>query len=344
MKNTAILTSAIALTLGLSSCTQKPTDAQLEQWHRETIAANSALIVQHAFDPRRTEDWMLTIQGQIASENPVEFNSFELAKLATTTVRTRSPFHESNKAVIEFQGIRISDLLDRIDLATNIDELTLLAFDNYRATISIADVYRYPIIIALKKDEIPLSRSEGGPLFVVFPKSDYPELEDKYSQSDWVFYVTDLIVGTEPINFTVNGQKFKAGDLDKLPSLTLKQEVGYRNGWPSNAVELHGYRLRDILAATEVDLPAEGSIIVRGKAPLYAQSKTPIQIEISDVRNCDILLATGWSNPWQPIPARLGGPVALALPNTCKTANGEEKSLSENLPWVTFVEDVEIVN
>lgn len=344
MKITAIIISAIALSLGLSSCTQKPTDEQLRQWHREAIAANSRLIVKHASDPEETEDWTLKIKGQIAKDKPVVFNSSELEKMATATVRTRSPYHEGNQQIIEFQGIRLSELLDRVGTPTNLDELTLLAFDNYRTTISIVDVYRYPIIIALKKDGIPLSRSEGGPLFGVFPISDYPELEDKYSQSDWVFYITDLIVGTEPINLTINGQQFKASDLDKLPSIALKQEVGYRNGWPSNAVELHGYRLRDILAATEVGLPAEGSIIVRGKAPLYSQSKSPIQIEIADLQNCDILLATGWGDPWQPITAKLGGPVALALPDNCKTADGKEKSLSENLPWVTFVESVEIVN
>ena len=51
-------------------------------------------------------------------------------------------------------------------------------------------------MLALERNGKPLSRSDGGPLHLIFPYSDRPEIANKYSARYWAFYVTHIIIGT----------------------------------------------------------------------------------------------------------------------------------------------------
>jgi hypothetical protein len=120
-----------------------------------------------------------------------------------------------------------------------------------------------------------------------------------------------------------------------LPQVTIDTEVGYKIAWPTGKVKLQGVRLRDVLATAGVKLPGDSAVVVRGKSPIYRDAKNPISLPAAAVDNCNLLLVTRWGEDRQLIPAKMGGPVALAYPKDCPV------DLTEKL-WVTFVEEIEV--
>ncbi len=330
------LTCCLFLLAFMSGCqNQKPTDAQMEAWRNEAMQKNAAMVAAHT-NNRQRQQWNLEIQGKTAAGKSVRLTMQELDALATTHIRTRSPHNTSNNPdrIFDFRGVAISKLLDKFGI-TDSKEVTLVAFDSYRATVSIADLRTYPIVIALERNGMPISRSEGGPLSLVFPYTDYPQLEQKYPDRFWAFYVTNLIVGTEPVRLRVGETPLDAKTISKLPQVTIEEAVGYPIGWPIGKVKLTGVRVRDVLAAAGVTLPENGMVIVRGKAPVSRNALNPIRLAANEVRDCDILFATHWGNEREPIPAKMGGPVTLAFPSNCQARY-------ENQRWLTFVEQLEV--
>lgn len=334
--------SLIGAIAGLSACRNQPSDAQLEEWRQEAIARNAELVKARAREAKEQE-WQLLVQGQTKSGESVRLPWQQLQAMAENRVRTRLPFKTAEiEGILDFRGILVSTVLDKFVAEEN-SEVTFIAYNAYRATVNIADLRRYPIALAIAKNGRLLSRNEGGPLFLIFPHEQYPELKQKYPEGYWVFYVTHLIVGTEPILLRVGGRSLDAAALDKLPLVTFEEGVGYSLGWPSGPVKLYGVRVRDVLNAAGVKLPPNGSVLVRGKALSDRDDAKPILLEAERVQKCDVMLATRWGSDRQPIPAKMGGPVTLAFPSACQSASGDrELPDPQKQPWVTFVEELEV--
>ncbi len=334
----APLAACFCLLALLAGCGDSPTDAQLEEWRKQAIARNTTMIAAHKKN-RQQQQWELTIQGQTARE--VRLSMQQLDALATTRIKTRSP-HNTNKAdeILDYRGVAISKLLELG--TTPATEITFVSFDAYRATVSREDLTKYPIIIALESNGKPISRSDGGPLSLVFPYTKYPQLQQKYPDRFWAFYVTNMIVGTEPIQLRVGKSQFNAKALDQLEQVTIEEAVGYPIGWPISKVKLQGVRVRDVLAAAGVTLPEVAAVVFRGKAPASRDAKNPISILAKDIRECDILLVTRWGDKLDPIPAKMGGPVTLATSSTCQESDGNRERAPQHQRWLTFVEELEV--
>jgi hypothetical protein len=265
-----------------------------------------------------------------------------LQRLATTRVATTSPQDPAHAGkVTDFRGVMIRDLLDRVGVTGAATELTFVSIDAFRAPVEIADVRRFRTLLALEADGKEIARAEGGPLFLVHPHSESPETRTLYPDRYWSFYVTDIIVGTEPASLRVGDHVFDAAALDALPQTTWGGVVAYKSYWPSDAVQLRGVRLKDVLAAAKLDVPAAGGVVVRGKAAINHDPRDPRRIAAADLDRCEMLLATRWADPsttagFQPIVARLGGPITLAVLPACAGTYGEHF-------WMTFVEELAVV-
>ncbi|ENY7400460.1 hypothetical protein ACF1N6_004506, partial [Vibrio vulnificus] len=78
-----------------------------------------------------------------------------------------------------------SDLLSYVGAKGS--ELIVIAWDDYVATIPIEDVTNYPVILATHENGNIMTIDDKGPLFVVYPFSDNPELRFDlyYNRSVW---------------------------------------------------------------------------------------------------------------------------------------------------------------
>ncbi|HBB35685.1 MAG TPA: molybdopterin-binding protein [Cyanobacteria bacterium UBA9273] len=329
--------ACFTIAVGLTGCGDRPTPAQLEALRQEAVALNAAtMVTQNNEKEKNPQEWELAIAGQTAIGKSVRLSWSQLEALATTSIWTKEP-HSTNDpdAIFHFRGIAVSKLLDQFGVGPQVKEVTFVAYDAYRSTVSLTDLRQYPITIALERNNQKISRSEGGPLYLTFPHTEFPQLQPKYPDRFWAFYVTDMVIGTEEIQLRAGNRLFDAAALEKLPQVTLKQTVGYHISWPAGEVKLHGVLVRDVLAAAGLTLSQNGAVIVRGKSPIYRDPANPIRLKASDVKDCDILLATHWDNDRKPIPAKMGGPVALAISSACQTQFDARR-------WVTFVEELEV--
>jgi hypothetical protein len=318
---------------GLGACRQQTNEAQLAAWHQEAVAENDRRVKAN----RKTgQDWQLTIQGQTKLGQPLPFDWSTLQTLAKTQISTKEPHLHSTSTAADFRGVPVAALLNQAGVSAGVNEITFVAFDAFRATLRLEDLQRYPILLALARNGKAIPRSEGGPIYLVLPTSQFPELRQRYDSTAWVFYVTHVILGTEPARLQVGPRALTAADLDKLTPVTLNAPVRYRLFWPNGNVQLQGVKVQDALAAAGVALPANGSVTIKGKAPINHDPQKPFRLSAATLKACDVLLVRRWGPGLQPVPARLGGPLTLAFGPNCAA------EVANQQPWMTFVEALEV--
>jgi hypothetical protein len=93
--------------------------------------------------------------------------------------------------------------------------------------------------------------------------------------------------------------------------------------------------MADAIEAAGVRLTDTGSVVALGKAPILRDAANPIRFAGGDVKQCGLLIVTHWGDERQPIPARMGGPVAVAIPDACSERYGDKA-------WVTFLEELKV--
>lgn len=320
--------SRAILVLLCAACGGGPSEAELDRLHDEAVRANAAAAAARpaAEDGGTT----LTITGQLGAPGAT-LRWAELEAMATTRVRTVNIQDPNRRTPTEFRGVAVRDLLDRFAADPAASELTFVAIDGFRATVRAADARAYRTLLAIEADGAPIPREKGGPIFLVHPFSEAPELRERYPDRYWAFYVTHLIVGTEPARLAIGDRVLDAATLDRLPQTTLDTRVGWKVDWPADVVRLRGVSLVDALAEVYLELPADGRIVIRGKAPVHSDPAHPIAIPVAELARCKPLLARRHGRDDQPIPARLGGPLALAV-----APCGHDRA------WVTFVESITV--
>lgn len=140
-----------------------------------TVAIASAAFAQ-------SDPVILTIDGNITGGVPLDFTSSELEALGSATVVTSTPWHDGKPA---FEGVPMEALLAHVGATGDVAEV--LALNNYRTTIPLADFSEYPVLLALQQDGEYMTVRNKGPLFIIYPFDDFDELRTDlyYSRSAW---------------------------------------------------------------------------------------------------------------------------------------------------------------
>lgn len=317
-------------TLSLVACDERQDDAWIAARTAEAHERNAAAVLEHGQEDER-RDWTLTLVGPDGTAEVLPFARVET--LATDEIGTTESAESRSAEILHFRGARISQLVGRVPGGDLASEVTILASDGFRATVAMDDVRLYPIMLATEVDGAPLGRDHGGPLYSVLPVTEHPELSARYTSSWWVFYVTHLMIGTAPPAVRVGEHTLDAAALDAIPQAAITAAVGYRVGWPSEPVRLSGVRLRDVLAAAGTPVLPGGRVRVLSRAPITHSDERPTYVSASDVLEHDVILARRYGEGDNPIPSRLGGPLALAFPP-------EVVERMEEHDWLTFVDEL----
>jgi hypothetical protein len=135
---------------------------------------------------------ILEVSGKVSNTNApsrARFDLKALEALGITKVTTSTPWTEGKKV---FEGIRLSDLLKAVgaDGAT----ITPVALNDYKLDIPREDFDKYPVILAYRMDGEELRVRDKGPLWIVYPRDDFPELDNRLIRSRWVWQVKELMV------------------------------------------------------------------------------------------------------------------------------------------------------
>lgn len=137
---------------------------------------------------------ILTVRGAIELSNSKDGAQFDLAmleKLPQKTLRTTTRW---TSGVQVFEGVPVSALLDYLQASGQ--QIEAIALDGYISPpIDIAELRKYGVILALKKNGNYLKVREKGPVWMIYPIDDFPELQKDLSvQYKLIWHLRTLLV------------------------------------------------------------------------------------------------------------------------------------------------------
>jgi hypothetical protein len=150
----------------------------------EVAAADEAL-------PAPEGPAVLTVSGAIGATNRVDAAVFDmglLKRFGGDTLVTETPWTEGQ---ITFEGISGTALLDLVQPAG--DTVRAFALNDYEVEIPVGDFRDAGLLIAYERDGSPMSVREKGPLWIVFPFSERPELNDATYQARSIWQLDRLV-------------------------------------------------------------------------------------------------------------------------------------------------------
>lgn len=142
--------------------------------------------------PVPTGEVLLTVEGRIGRTSDGERAHFDralLEGLGLKTIVTTNPFVEG---VHRYDGVLLSDVLDRVGATGTV--LVAKALDGYSIDIPIADARAYPVLLAMKRDGATMGIRQKGPIWIVYPLDQHPELRTENVSVRSVWQLTTLTV------------------------------------------------------------------------------------------------------------------------------------------------------
>jgi hypothetical protein len=132
--------------------------------------------------PAMAGDVILTIDGAIAADAPVNMTLEDIEALGTATVVTGTPWHEGP---VSFQGVPLASLVKMTGAKGK--TLSFQALNNYHSEMPVSDIGEYGVILAYKQNGQYMPVNDKGPLFIVYPFDTDPALNNEvyYARSAW---------------------------------------------------------------------------------------------------------------------------------------------------------------
>ena len=151
------------------------------------FARHMLTIVLFALPSASYADAILTITANGASE-ACSFE--ELAAIPQTKVVTKNDYTDNS---VEFTGPRLRDVLAPYEVGPN-KTLIMRAINDFAVNIPASDAFEYDVILALFSNGEKMSIREKGPIWVIYPMDDHPELRDDSYNSRLVWQLVSITV------------------------------------------------------------------------------------------------------------------------------------------------------
>lgn len=153
-----------------------------------------AIAPAHAADPlpEPTGRVILTVSGAIEiknSENGADFdrdmlNALGLEEIVTTTAWTDGPQ--------TFRGVRLQTLLERLGASGT--TVTATALNDFVTSFPVTDATQYGVLLASEMNGEEMSVRDKGPLWVVYPRDDFPELQQPEYNDRWAWQLRSIAI------------------------------------------------------------------------------------------------------------------------------------------------------
>jgi len=139
---------------------------------KKTILFISAILALGLPLSATAQDAVLTLTNP-ESGKTLTLSEADLKALPQAVIHTDNEFVDSMTA---FEGPLARDVLAL--LGTNAQTVVLTAVNDYAVEVPMADFQTYDVVFAMSADGVAFSRRDKGPIWVVYPMSDHPELQD----------------------------------------------------------------------------------------------------------------------------------------------------------------------
>ena len=123
-------------------------------------------------------------EGGVARFDRPMLEALGVRKLTTSSAWTTGP--------TEFEGVLASAVLDAVGAEGTAVHAT--ALNDYAVTIPIDELRRYQVLLALKMNGQYLKIMDKGPIWIVYPRDQYRELQDSLTDKKWIWQLHELQV------------------------------------------------------------------------------------------------------------------------------------------------------
>jgi hypothetical protein len=150
-------------------------------------------VVQAHELPAPQGDVILTVSGNITRTNGdglARFDRAMLQDLQQGTITTATPWFE---AAHDFSGPLGMALLDAVGAQGA--NLRVIALNDYAATVPTSDLRDLGVVLATRLDGQVMSVRDKGPLFLIYPFDDNPDLFDEVYFGRSVWQIARIDVG-----------------------------------------------------------------------------------------------------------------------------------------------------
>ncbi len=131
-----------------------------------------------------------TILTVTTSEKSATYTLEDLLSMPQTTVVTKNDYVDDATA---FQGPSLRSILTEMDLDRNAN-LKMVALNDFVSEVPAKDAFTYDVILAVLRDGEVMSVRDKGPIWVIYPMDEHPELQDDVFNSRLVWQLKSISV------------------------------------------------------------------------------------------------------------------------------------------------------
>lgn len=135
---------------------------------------------------------LLVVTGKIKETNVGAEAHLDRALLYSIGLKKLATSNQYEPGIHNYEGIMLQDLLSFLGASGT--TLVATALDGYSVEIPVHDAERYPVILAMKSNGVPMAVRDKGPIWIIYPIDQFKELKDqKYSaRSIWQLKQLDV--------------------------------------------------------------------------------------------------------------------------------------------------------
>ena len=136
---------------------------------------------------------VLTLRGKVATTNDAGAAHFDMAMLGglpQRSITTRTPWYDGPR---KFTGPLLRDVLEAAGARGS--GLRAIALNDYKVDIPFEDALKFDVVLARLLDDKPMPVREKGPLFIIYPFDDRPELRvpQYFSRCAWQLRTIEIV-------------------------------------------------------------------------------------------------------------------------------------------------------
>lgn len=133
---------------------------------------------------------VLTIDRPADAVEPITFTLEALDRMTQVEIKASNEFVDG---MTTFTGPLARVVLAGVGM-TREDQVRFVAINEYEVMIAATDLFEYDVILATRANNQVLSRRDKGPIWLIYPTSDHPELQDARINSKLIWQVTKIEV------------------------------------------------------------------------------------------------------------------------------------------------------
>jgi hypothetical protein len=143
--------------------------------------------------PAPKNDIVLDVSGRITKSNAAgdhaQFDMQMLQQMPVTVIKTATPWFEG---VQKLSGVKLADILKAVGASGA--SIHAIALNDYMVEIPLGDAEKDGVIIAYAYDDEPMSVRDKGPLWIIYPLTDRPDLNTPEVQSKMIWQLKAMTI------------------------------------------------------------------------------------------------------------------------------------------------------